>query len=167
MKKLRYSTGMKISFIFIQQFFAVLVIIMIVLLSTLFQKKMFHSNNIFDDNFANSGYYNVIFENTFSDLMEYVALKETFEQDGKYNENSYIDVNDYANMELFNHDKSLKKQSDSDFSSYKLKDLLSWSQEGFKMQKDGLIEESYLPESNTSIHDALKNNVIELHLREC
>jgi len=159
MKKLRYTTGMKISFVLFQQIFAALIIIMIVLLSTLFQRKMFDTSNLLNNKFANSGYYNVVFEKTVTELLEYVSLKETFEKNGTYNEDKSINVLAYANGELFYHDKDKNIQGNDvqDEMTYELKDLLSWSEEGYKMGDDGIIEETYLPGSGISLHDAVKN----------
>ena len=57
MRKFRYTTGTKIWLVILQQIFAVLLVVSIVLLSALFDRRMLNTNDILDTSFVNSGYY--------------------------------------------------------------------------------------------------------------
>lgn len=55
MRKFRYTTGTKIWLVILQQIFAVLLVVSIVLLSALFDRRMLNTNDILDTSFVNSG----------------------------------------------------------------------------------------------------------------
>ena len=64
MRKFRYTTGTKIWLVILQQIFAVLLVVSIVLLSALFDRRMLNTNDILDTSFVNSGYYTDVFQKT-------------------------------------------------------------------------------------------------------
>ena len=96
MRKFRYTTGTKIWLVILQQIFAVLLVVSIVLLSALFDRRMLNTNDILDTSFVNSGYYTDVFQKTAQELIKYVTLKEQFEKDGVYDEDKTVDVMAYA-----------------------------------------------------------------------
>ena len=71
MRKFRYTTGTKIWLVILQQIFAVLLVVSIVLLSALFDRRMLNTNDILDTSFVNSGYYTDVFQKTAQELIKY------------------------------------------------------------------------------------------------
>ena len=55
MRKFRYTTGTKIWLVILQQIFAVLLVVSIVLLSALFDRRMLNTNDILDTSFCEFG----------------------------------------------------------------------------------------------------------------
>lgn len=129
MRKFRYTTGTKIWLVILQQIFAVLLVVSVVLLSALFDRRMLNTNDILDTSFVNSGYYTDVFQKTAQELIKYVTLKEQFEKDGVYDEDKTVDVMAYASGRI----GTLKEPEEDDIeeqtgfrSYYRLGDLLKW-----------------------------------------
>ncbi len=164
MRKIRYTTGTKILLVILQQIFAVLLVVSIVLLSALFDKKMLNTNDILDQSFVNSGYYSDVFQKTSQEIIRYVMLKEQFEKDGAYDEDKVIDVMSYASGRI-----STLKQTDENeadgweelVTGYRLGDLLKWSASGYTKDEQGILQEEYTPLSGKSLHQCLEDGTMD------
>ena len=164
MRKFRYTTGTKIWLVILQQIFAVLLVVSIVLLSALFDRRMLNTNDILDTSFVNSGYYTDVFQKTAQELIKYVTLKEQFEKDGVYDEDKTVDVMAYASGRI----GALKEPEEDDIeeqtgfrSYYRLGDLLKWAAAGYSEDESGILEEEYTPLSGKSLHQCLSDGTMD------
>lgn len=160
MKNFRYSTGMKVLLVMLQQVFAVLLVVSIVLLSSLFDRQMLDTDNILNRSFVDSGYYAETFRQSVDELIKYAYLREQFEVQGSYNEEKAVDVFSYING-----NNAVEKRLESEDTMeqkfrYHLGDLLNWAENGYKEDESGLLVETYTPISEKSIHRCMEEGIL-------
>ncbi|MEE1251154.1 MAG: HAMP domain-containing sensor histidine kinase [Lachnospiraceae bacterium] len=160
MKNSRYSTGMKALLVMLQQVFAVLLVVSIVLLSSLFGKQMLDTDDILNRSFVDSGYYAETFQHAVEELIQYAYLKEQFEVQGAYNEDKVIDIFTYVSangvIEMRREPVKIPEQK----FKYRVGDLLTWAENGYSEGEDGLLVEAYTPIAGKSVHQCLKEGLL-------
>lgn len=164
MKHFRYRTGLKVLLIALQQIFTVLLVVSIVLLSSLFEKKMLDTNDIFNQSFTDSGYYEDVFQESVQEIMRYVTLKEQFEIDGVYDENKVIDIFSYADGRTVSGQKIGDENEENEEDKrikYRLGDLLDWAGRGYEEDENGLLIETYTPLSGKSIWQCVEDGSMD------
>ena len=161
MRKFRYTTGTKVWLVILQQIFAVLLVVSIVLLSALFDRKMLNTNDIWDQSFINSGYYADVFHKTSQEIIKYVTLKEQFEKDGVYDEDKVIDVMSYASGRIGAAKQGGEGEKEEQGICYRLGDLLKWADNGHTEDERGIINEDYTPLSGKSLHQRLEDGTMD------
>ena len=160
MKNSRYSIGMKALLVMLQQIFSVLLVVSIVLLSSLFGRQMLDTDDIFNRSFVDSGYYAETFQHSVGELIQYAYLKEQFEVQGTYNENKAIDIFSYVNADgIIETRKQPVKTPEQKF-RYRMGDLLTWAENGYSKDTDGLLVEAYTPVAGKSVHQCLEEGLL-------
>ena len=84
MKNHRYSTAGKIATVIIQQFMAVLLVVFLLLLGSLFSKSMLEFQDIGKGGFLDSGYFTQEFKSTTVEVQNLINLRKKFETNGEY-----------------------------------------------------------------------------------
>ena len=161
MKKLRHTTGMKVLFVILHQVFAVLLVVSIVLLSALFGRKMFDTNDILNQSFTDSGYFAEVFKETSQEIIKYVILKEQFEVNGVYDEDKEIDIVAYANGRIVAGQQMDGENGFWQRIQYRLGDLIKWADAGYEEDENGILVEAYTPLSGKSIHQSLEDGSMD------
>lgn len=126
MKNYRYSTAGKIATVIIQQFMAVLLVVFLLLLGSLFSKSMLEFQDIGKGGFLDSGYFTQEFKSTTVEVQNLINLRKKFETNGEYDPSKAVTVTGDL--------------------QYRLGDLEAWAKEGCSYQAAGylsLVEETY------------------------
>lgn len=126
MKNHRYSTAGKIATVIIQQFMAVLLVVFLLLLGSLFSKSMLEFQDIGKGGFLDSGYFTQEFKSTTVEVQNLINLRKKFETNGEYDPSKAVTVTGDL--------------------QYRLGDLEAWAKEGCSYQAAGylsLVEETY------------------------
>ena len=126
MKNHRYSTAAKIAAVSIQQLMAVLLVIFLCLIGSLFSRSMLEFEDIGKKGFEDSAYFTQEFKTTTVEVQKLVNLRRLFETNGEYDPSKPISINGEI--------------------SYRLGDLENWAEKGCSYQAAGylsLVEESY------------------------
>ena len=160
MKNSRYSIGMKALLVMLQQIFSVLLVVSIVLLSSLFGRQMLDTDDILNRSFVDSGYYAETFQHSVGELIQYAYLKEQFEVQGTYNENKAIDIFSYVNADGIIETRKQPVEIPEQKFRYRIVDLLTWAENGYSEDKDGLLVEAYTPVAGKSVHQCLEEGLL-------
>ena len=126
MKNHRYSTAGKIATVIIQQLMAVLLVVFLLLLGSLFSKSMLEFQDIGKGGFLDSGYFTQEFKSTTTEVQNLINLRKKFETNGEYDPSKAVTVTGDL--------------------QYRLGDLEAWAKEGCSYQAAGylsLVEETY------------------------
>lgn len=131
MKKLRYSAGVKAIVIILLEFFSVVLVLFIVLLTVLMKRDMLDISDLNKKPFSESAYFDVLFREGVSEIFQFVSLKKEFETAGTYNPEKEVDINEYAKAgNAYSRVGSVADEK-NDF-RYRLEDLEDWSKD-YKM----------------------------------
>lgn len=160
MKNFRYSLGVKILLVIMQQIFSVLLVISIVLLSSLFDKQMLDTDNILNRSFVDSGYYAETFQKSVDELLKYAYLREQFEVQGAYNEDKVIDVFSYEDGNVAAETRIESEDTLAQEFRYHLGDLLTWADNGYTEDENHLLVESYTPITGKSLHQLMEDGIL-------
>ena len=127
MKKIGYSSGMKAIALLLQELFAVVLVLSIILLSTLFSRSMLSTSDLRNHIFTESGYYEMIFQNAVDEVLTFVEYKMQFETNGKYNPEKIVNVMAY--MSNNESPAALRELENGAQFRYYLVDLENWSKD--------------------------------------
>lgn len=124
---------MKASIIVLQEVCAVVLVICIILISSLFDWGMLDLKDLKNKNFTESKYYEKLFQDAAWEVLDYVEYQEQFETEGAYNPEKIVNVVAYRNQ---NQEKDSIKTplSGSDKFRYYLIDLENWSKEYVRVE---------------------------------
>lgn len=128
MRKIRYSAGMKAAVVLLEELFAVVLVIGIILVSTLMGKSMLDIGSLRSKSFTDSGYYENLFLKSAEEVLEYIEYQERFETDGTYNPEKTVNVMAYRNQEVLNSSNRPPVKEGEQFRYY-LVDLENWSKD--------------------------------------
>lgn len=128
MRKIRYSAGMKAAVVLLEELFAVVLVIGIILVSTLMGKSMLDIGSLRSKSFTDSGYYENLFLRSAEEVLEYIEYQERFETDGTYNPEKTVNVMAYRNQEVLNISNRPPVKEGEQFRYY-LVDLENWSKD--------------------------------------
>lgn len=96
MDKKQYSTVWKNICLVIQLVLTVIFVISVFLLNALIAKNMLDSTDISNAKFEDSGCYSELFKKRTDDLIDFLKIRDKFEENGAYQPNKVINVLDYA-----------------------------------------------------------------------
>lgn len=128
MRKIRYSAGMKAAVVLLEELFAVVLVIGIILVSTLMGKSMLDIGTLKSKSFTDSGYYENLFLSSAEEVLDYIEYQERFETDGTYNPEKAVNVMAYRNQEMLNVSNRMPVKDSEQFRYY-LVDLENWSKD--------------------------------------
>lgn len=124
---------MKAVVIFLQELFAVALVISIVLISTMLEKSMLNRNDLNNRTFTESKYYDKLFGEAVEEVLRYVEYQEQFETDGLYNPERTVNILAFCN-ERAEGPGIRTLMGGSDMLHYYLVDLENWSREYVKLE---------------------------------
>ena len=96
MDKKQYSTVWKNICLVIQLILTVIFVVSVFLLNALIAKNMLDSSDVSNGKFEDSGCYSELFKQRTDSLLEFLKLRDKFENDGQYDPDKVINVTDYA-----------------------------------------------------------------------
>ena len=130
MKKLRYSTGLKITAVVVQQILFVVLVISILLVTTLFQKNILNFGDVKNKSFQDSAYFVSLFEKSTEDILNFVDYRRKFETAGSYDSEKLIDIRKYYRSQGKQGEVLLDKNTEGNLSGYyNLGDLVEWGRD--------------------------------------
>ncbi|MFP3155705.1 HAMP domain-containing histidine kinase [Lachnospiraceae bacterium ZAX-1] len=108
MKKFQYSPTLKGIAILLQEVFAAILVISIVLVTMLFDRNILSINDLKQKSFIDSGYYEQLFRKSADDVLNFIQLRERFETNGVYDQGKQVAIDENRYL-------------------YRLEDLVNWS----------------------------------------
>lgn len=132
MRKIRYSAGMKAVVMLMQEIFAVVLVVCILLVSTLFNRSMLKPGDLNNSSFTESKYYEDVFQKAVGEVLTFISYKKQFETDGVYNPAKAVNIMAYMNSNSHSAN-SREPIKNSDRFRYYLIDLENWSKEYVKL----------------------------------
>lgn len=96
MDRKQYSTVWKNICLVTQMILTVIFVVSVFLLNALIAKNMLDTSDISNGNYQDSGCYSQLFKERTDSLIEFLKLRDKFEDNGKYQPNKVINVSDYA-----------------------------------------------------------------------
>ncbi len=149
MRKIRYSTGMKAVVVLLEELFAVVLVICIILVSTLLNKSMLDIGALKNKTFTDSRYYENLFLDSVKEVLDYVEYQDRFETDGVFNPEKTVNIMAYRNQGMSASNVRLSEK-DRDLYRYYLIDLENWSKDCVMVEH--LVESRLYLSQDGSIH---------------
>lgn len=164
MKKLRYSTGLKVTVAAIQQILFIVLISSILLVTTLFQKNILDFREINNKSFQSSAYFDSLFQKAVEEIFTFTELCNKFETDGSYDEKKPIDIRNYYSSQGRVGDTIVTLgQVDGKSRYYYLGELAEWARgftmaeyefvSGYQINEAGIVQRQTITRDGNVVFD--------------
>ncbi len=161
MTKMRYSTGMKVISVVMQEIFAVILVLMIVILAALLQKNILDFGDLKNRSFESSSYFSSKFQHATEELFQFIDLRRKFETDGNYDDEKTINIWNYYNGQQVVKDTGMARLENTHTVDYALGDLAEWSRNYTTSQME-FVSEYYLDDGIHQSKSVYRNGEILL-----
>lgn len=120
---------MKAVAVLLQELCAVVLVICILLLTTLFDRSMLDLKDLKNKTFTESKYYETLFQDAVGEILDYMEYREQFETKSVYNPEKNVNIMAYEKSNAVGEQNVKLSMDESDKFSYYLIDLENWSKE--------------------------------------